>query len=1367
MDGVGFLRNNTFTLLSAKHWWANGTFTNRISETRSLRKISGMENYYIERRLFIGKDSVSEHDCLSEGGIIIVLAEPGAGKTELLNSFARRLGVRSQRASIFRYSTTIVKSAVIVIDALDEVARQDPSAVDQTIVKTLESEASTIVFASRSSEWGNDRNRFIEDCFGVKPTVVRLSPFDESEQRDLFERFFPNEKFDTFLSEATRFGLVPVLGNPMFFRLFVEGYIQGGRFFHSKHQIFKDAIDRLASDDGKGGSRAKRPPISQVVLAASQILAKLLLSGSTGVSTVERLGDGGYPYVSAIIKDETAAISALDSRLFTSTVNADFHEPVHRIVAEYCAAQYIAQRISDPADRLSLRRILALIAPNSVVRDELRGLLGWLAALGSNALQETIIGIDPYAVLANGDPAQLTAKSKQLLLRSLRKLSELDPYFRRSDAWRQFNLVGFFTDDVVEEVKLILGGQNNDSHLPQLILELLYEAEAVEPLTGDLRAFMLKTANDFNGRMLAQRCLSKVSDYSSSDDFLQLLDEGTHDALTIAASFISTPSFRPIERSLVLQLLRQLALLGVPISGSRAQRHNDLSYFITELVNSLSSEHTIWLLDNLTAGLTCTCNATSQFDCHCRASISKIVARLLDQYFKLTQEEHDPKQIWSWSKNLKFEREASPESYAVEVLQKKDDLRQSIHILAFENKTQPTQIWEMICHLRWGEPHEGLRFKHQDVEAIVDYGFVTNNLKLWEGFVTPHNRHAKEKKRDTLRSKMRAQARDKPEFMQQWIRLDRHWRSAQHPRSFLQRNKRFKLLNQVVLDSNLAHLKANRDQIEQGNDWWWNQQFAKNYLYFPEDLATIVDNISTAEKALANCFTSLSKHTPTLRELAKGHGQNVVTVLHAGCLIRFRMNRSLADIDEKVLRSVKTDLGGARCYRDGEAEALEAEVDARIFRSESDIEEFAREFIEPTLSNLPGEPNGLWWLENKIAFQPLKAKLGAEWLEHYNIAPLETTGRLFDICAKACSRSQVIMLIEKHCHELIFTKAEIDNEASQARRKFWALRHFFFSDADKYDIWSDALADADSIFAVEQRASRFNRDEAAGWPTLNAEKIFQIADAYVLVWPKVFLPSSWGSESPKSETAYRFIRDVIWRIEKDDPSRSIPVINRMLSDVRFSDFYNDLRSMKMAAIRKKGLCDFKLATSSEIFALIDMGGIASVEDMRALLIEELEVAQLWLKGAETDPLDMFWPQGKRVDENTARNRIVERLQVRMTALNTSVVIEHHMVGSNRCDFTATKVIDGRSHLLVCEVKGQWHPKLFSAPANQLSDLYAVHPNAASQGIYLVLWFGAEVRVAGKKNHGFTTPEELRSAILTAIPSELNGLIDVYVLNLSK
>ena len=155
-----------------------------------------MSPHYISRRLFAGDKPVSEDECLSLGSIVVVLAEPGAGKTELLSSFARRLGVRNHPATIFRHSSNVPKTAALVIDALDEVARQDQSALDDIIVKALELGASTVVFASRSHIWGNERNRFIEVCARKKPIVVRLEPFDEDEQRVLFNDNFPGEDFE-------------------------------------------------------------------------------------------------------------------------------------------------------------------------------------------------------------------------------------------------------------------------------------------------------------------------------------------------------------------------------------------------------------------------------------------------------------------------------------------------------------------------------------------------------------------------------------------------------------------------------------------------------------------------------------------------------------------------------------------------------------------------------------------------------------------------------------------------------------------------------------------------------------------------------------------------------------------------------------------------------------------------------------------------------------------------------------------------------------------------------------------------------------------------------------------------------------------
>jgi hypothetical protein len=86
---------------------------------------------------------------------------------------------------------------------------------------------------------------------------------------------------------------------------------------------------------------------------------------------------------------------------------------------------------------------------------------------------------------------------------------------------------------------------------------------------------------------------------------------------------------------------------------------------------------------------------------------------------------------------------------------------------------------------------------------------------------------------------------------------------------------------------------------------------------------------------------------------------------------------------------------------------------------------------------------------------------------------------------------------------------------------------------------------------------------------------------------------------------------------------------------------------------------------------------------------------------------------------------------------------------------------------VTEVKGQWHPKLYEAASNQLDNLYAIHPDAEQQGIYLVLWFGPSVKVAGKKRHRIFNASDLKKEIERVLPHDLKGLIDVFVLDVSR
>jgi AcrR family transcriptional regulator len=400
-----------------------------------------VEQSYISRDLVVDERNHSEEQLLRTGSLFIVLAEPGAGKTELLSRFGQLLNVTPTRASVFRNKTLGPAPQALVIDAMDEVARVDPLGVEDIIVKAGRSGSSTVIFAGRSSEWTTAETEHVKEYFGVKRAIVRLKAFTSSEQRQLFGASFPGENFDAFSAECARFELDVLLGNPQFLLLFGEAYVESGRHFVSKKAIYLDAVRRLAHEANPRLKRPNRPSDNEIIEMACGVFAKLMLSGSAGVSSSESLASGDFAYLRTLVADNPQDAHFLaDTRLLKPSFEPGLHEPMHRIVAEYCAARYLVRRIDDPADRLSLARVLSVVAPNGVVRTELRGMLGWMAALAQGSTQRQLIELDSYAVVANGDPSEFTTSSKKILLQALGALAAANPLFRRSDAWRQFNV---------------------------------------------------------------------------------------------------------------------------------------------------------------------------------------------------------------------------------------------------------------------------------------------------------------------------------------------------------------------------------------------------------------------------------------------------------------------------------------------------------------------------------------------------------------------------------------------------------------------------------------------------------------------------------------------------------------------------------------------------------------------------------------------------------------------------------------------------------------------------------------------------------------------------------------------------------------
>jgi hypothetical protein len=958
-----------------------------------------MPEFYIQRKLHRGDKLLIDSELVGQSGIFVVLAEPGAGKSDLLDFLSKSYEVPRQPASQFVHEAPVTKS-VLVIDALDEVARIGEEKINEIIVKARASTATTVIFASRSYVWDQARTTAVRDCFGVEPNILRLEPFDDDEQRQLFADYLPSEDFEAFRTEANRFELTPILGNPQFLKLFADAYVQGGRRFSSKKQIYADAVRRLASERRNAPGATARPEIDAIVAAASEIFAKLLLSGALGVSANEEIEGDVYPYLRSIAANAEIADFALNTRLFKPTDTVNRHDPVHRIVAEYCAANYLIKRIEDPTNTFSLRRCLAVVAPNSTVRNELRGLLGWMASLGNRDMQETIVKLDPYAVL-NGDASQLDSSVKPMLLNGLKSLAENDPFFRRMDSWRKFNVAGFFTADMIAHVRPLLSGANSKTHLRGLMLELLYDTEAGRGLETEFRTILLDPQAEEHDRDRAYQNIAAISKGGLVNDFNTLVTQATRDSLDIASQILRDEGISRMGKSRALAFVKALATL-YPESGLREHRLGS-RYFIRQVISTFSLNDTRYLLSGITSNLACTCGKLKPHRCTCRRGISKIAGYLLDRYFELMVGPHDPRQIRRWTERLVFENHKNgDQSKSVESMSHNAGLRQAIQTSMIGGLTDPDEIIDTRVNFFMSSTHSGLSFRGGDHDALVDHALAVGNHLLWEHLIVTHSRYdSSARGPNPARARMKAQARSSPELLRIWTKANRAYdeRVRKDHVNFGHSRRHYERSEAERKADVQASFEANRALIEAGRHWGWLRAFAQRYLHGAHEDDPIIDDEQLIEAALCNCFDFLAAEVPSLETIAARGSGDILMVLEAACLATFRKTGTLVGIPLDMLRAIKAGGIGGSAYQKGEAERFELSIDGLIFSSDADKIEFITHLIEPQLTRTGDAATNVYILDHHQTFANVKGALAIDWLTRYPAMPGHSRETLFGIAA--------------------------------------------------------------------------------------------------------------------------------------------------------------------------------------------------------------------------------------------------------------------------------------------------------------------------------------------------------------------------------
>ena len=500
-----------------------------------------------------GQSVIRQDRILSFRQPIIILGDPGQGKTVLTQWLGEQPGMKYVRAGTFVRAadpcTLLAGTERIIVDGLDEIASAAPGGAVDAVLKQLSAIGNPpFVLSCRTADWLGAADRVkIEDDYGATPVLLHLRPFTEDDAHAFLSGAFPAIDSAEVLAHLARCGIESLYENPLTLRMLGEVAQDDGLLPETRVDLFGRACRVMLKEDNRRhhqDSHARRSE-EELLLAAGALCAAQLLCGRIGIFAGPNMETPkGYLNATdvAAFPFGGAANDALRVRLFQSEVENRFTH-VHRVIAEYLGAKWLARCFEA---EVSEKRILALFRQDEGVPTSLRGLHAWLAHF-NETLARRCIDTDPYAVLRYGDAETLHLDQARSLLTALKKLSDEDPYFWSED-WGRHPVSGLVRTELKDEIRAIIEPLDHHMQLTNLLLEAVVGTALAEALEETLDSIMFDERRYVVERSTAAKALyvSGVrSDWKAViHRFLEMND--------------------PDSARLAFETLRRLGLFGIP-----------------------------------------------------------------------------------------------------------------------------------------------------------------------------------------------------------------------------------------------------------------------------------------------------------------------------------------------------------------------------------------------------------------------------------------------------------------------------------------------------------------------------------------------------------------------------------------------------------------------------------------------------------------------------------------------------------------------------------------------------------------------------------------------------------------------------------
>ena len=417
----------------------------------------------------------------------VLLGPPGSGKTTIFEHLAKRQGGRRVTARDFLTFDDRPEwhDTTLFIDGLDETragTADGRTPLDSIRAKLDRMGRPPFRLSCREADWfgANDRDHLktVSPSGAVK--VLRLDPLSDQDIRRILRGTLGIVDPESYVAAAQSKGLHGLLVNPQSLKMLAVAVGAAGVWPETRTQAFDMACRTLLAEHNEEHRIASPDPsgITDLIEASGKLCAVQLLTGAAGYALPGAESDQHFLGLDRLQgTDREIHSRSLESKLFESPTERRT-VPVHRQVAEFLAARYLAALVKNG---LPVGRILALITGyDGMVVSELRGLSAWLAAHSKSSRAE-VIARDPLGTVLYGDAAHFAPEEKRLLLDAIERQTAANPRLITT-LQLDSRLGDLVSSDMENHVREILASPAREDSWQSFIVILLEALRHGEPL---------------------------------------------------------------------------------------------------------------------------------------------------------------------------------------------------------------------------------------------------------------------------------------------------------------------------------------------------------------------------------------------------------------------------------------------------------------------------------------------------------------------------------------------------------------------------------------------------------------------------------------------------------------------------------------------------------------------------------------------------------------------------------------------------------------------------------------------------------------------------------------------------------------------